>query len=197
MDDLFAYLPAGSLVLLPDEQRVKHIQNLVDLPRNLRQLSTSMKIASYLKGMTRNFNLAPAQGEYIALIVFQVTTGEYTLAAMPTLLSSTLRIANDKAQKIAQEIERDIFAPVALELNQYLAQKKSKAGSITEKLGIPATSPAPPPVQRQASTFKPNPARLPLARGPESPKFPRRPAAPPNILNLKDKQKPSQPPFIG
>lgn len=186
MKELFSYIPAGSLVILQDEERPPYIQDLLALPNRIRSLATSAKTGAYIKGLAKTFSLSVTQGEQIAFAVFEVITGRQSLASLPALLSTKLKIANDKAQKLAQEIERDLFAPVSLELNNYLAQKKQKTGSMADKLGSPPTNRP----NRTSTSAKPP------ATSPNNSKFPRRPAAPPNILNLKGKKNPPAPPPI-
>lgn len=177
MGIVFQSTPLGSLQELPSEQRLPYLTLMENLPSHLKEIVSSGKTGAYLRGLAKSHQIQEQQIPILARIIFRTVVGDKTLAQLPALLSTELKIANDKAQKIAQEIERDLLAPVALELNQYLAQQKKKRGSMADKLAE-----------------QPKPAM----RGPHTApsRFPRKPAAPPNILNLKDNKKPPAPPPI-
>lgn len=175
--DSFTTTPAGSLVILEEQEREPHILTLSKLPGSVRDLAVSPKTGAFVRGLVKQFQLRQDLATTVAFAIWRVLAGNTALAQLPALLSTELKIANDKAQKIAQEIERDLLAPVALELNQYLAQQKKKTGSIADKL---AEQPRPAAIRPQTTT----------------PRFPRKPATPPNILNLKDNKKPPTPPPI-
>lgn len=174
--NLFMSTPAGSLAKVSEEnKRNAYVQRMFTLPKQVRDTATSVKVAAYLRGLTKSHNLPEDASITIAFIILQGLIGERMLAQMPMQLSSDLGIANDKAQRIAQEIERDIFAPISLQLNQFLATQRQQKNSVTGS--ITATPPAP----RQ-----PN----------QNARFSRTPASPPNILNLKNNPRPPSPPPI-
>ena len=169
----FMSIPAGSLAKISDDtKRDNYVKQIFTLPQQLREVATSAKVAAYIRGLVKSHALSEDAGPSIAFAILQVLVGERALAQMPIQFSSTLGIANDKAQRIAQEIERDIFAPIALPLNEHFAKVRQQKNSVTG----PVTSS--------------QPKSTPNAR------FSRTPAAPSNILNLKNNPKPPSPPPI-
>lgn len=117
-------VPISSLLLLPTEKRMPYFDQLEIMPRNLRLLLFSPRTGAFIRGLTKVYNVPSEKAPTIALTVLKIAYGEKSLAQLASILSTELQLSNDKAQRIAQEIEKELFAPVMLELNQYLAQKK-------------------------------------------------------------------------
>ncbi len=165
--DVFATIPAGSLVTVPEEIRTSYIRDFHELPKILAQFVTSLRVGAYIRGLIKSLDLADEGAEIVALAVFQITTGSLTLARLPAMLSTNLKISNDTAQRMSQEIEKELLAPVALELNQHLAQtKRSQPGIRSQLQNYPSRPSA------QSSNL------------------------PSNILDLKNQQRPPTPPPI-
>ncbi len=121
------------------------------LPRGIRDVASSPRTAAFIRGLTKIYNLPLEQGPTIAYIVLQIMLGEKTLAQLPTLLSSDLKIANDKAQAIASEIEKELFGPIMLTYNQFMQtrknQPKQSMGGATNVLNLKTSSrPVTPPL---------------------------------------------------
>lgn len=64
----------------------------------------------------------------------QIFVGEKNFAQLPAMLSTELQLPNDKAQKMAAEIEKDVFGPVRGELDEFLRTQKQGKGSIALRL---------------------------------------------------------------
>lgn len=129
----FETIPIGSILSVPASERLPYISKIVALPDSIYQMIASPKTGAVIRGMTRLNQLQLDQSPLISFAVLQVALGEYEISQLPSVLSTKLRIPNDKAQAIAREIEKELLAPIALELNQYLAQKKRTAQSIMNK----------------------------------------------------------------
>lgn len=125
----FTSYPIGSLLERPAPERTSYMEKIGQLPSPLQDILYSWQTGAYLRGLTKTHNLPLEQATSLAFIVTQISLGEKTLAQLASMLSTQLRVANDKAQQIAKEIERDLFAPLMLELNNYLLQKKKTAAS--------------------------------------------------------------------
>lgn len=130
----FKTIPIGALVSRPEEEDSKYTKKIPDLPPNIKTLISSERTGAYVRGLVKHHDLPEEKAPQIAFSVLQVALGEKQLAQLSSLLSSNVQISSDLSQKIADEIEKDLFAPVMLELNNYLAQKKkdSKSTSPTE-----------------------------------------------------------------
>lgn len=127
--DLYKSIPLGSLVVFPENES-KYLDRLVEMPPGLADLLISPKTGAFLRGIVRNATIDLSKAPHLAYIVLKVGMGEVLLAKLAATISGLLQLPNDKAQKIATELEHDLFAPVAGELNDYLAaQKKRQAAS--------------------------------------------------------------------
>lgn len=123
-------VPFGVISTLePRQQQDVYLEKFFRVPKNTKKIITSTNTGSYIRGLVKTHKLQPEQAPQIAFAVLRVAVGEIALPKLATVLSSELKLANDKAQKIATEIEKDLFAPVALELNEYLAKQKQSQGA--------------------------------------------------------------------
>lgn len=185
MDQLLSLksIPIGSILTRPESEDKRLLAGVKALSSGLNKLISAESTGAFIRGIEKSYDLPLGSAPKVAFSVLLITLGERSLAQLPALFSTELKIANDKAQQMAREIERDLFAPVALELNQYLAKQKKLA-----------TPPQPSPGLRPAGTPRRSPLQ-PTATPGES-RFPRTPAPMPNILNLKDKRQPPAPPPI-
>lgn len=187
----FESQPNGSLLTINELERPPYIKGLVAMPVSVHKMVSSPATGSYIRGLTKTFNLPPMAGPQIALQVLAVATGLKRLADLAGLLSSVLKIANDKAQAIASDIEKELFAPVMLDYNKYLHSRKTSApqqtGGASNVLNL--KKPLAPPLQTNRP-FKQTPPAAPKS-GPalgslgtsSRPTLPKPPQPPkPNVL---------------
>ncbi len=125
----FKSTPLGSLLLIPDEERQNLLQSFFKVPPSLKRLASSPKTGAYLRGLAKAHNVPEGTSSIIAFAVLEVALGKLSLAQLAATLSSRIRIANDKAQKIAKEIEHDLIGPVAADLNKYIAAQKNNSAT--------------------------------------------------------------------
>lgn len=127
--DIEAYVsvPIGSLIRRTREEEARYFAEYDTLPEELKQLIKSPKTGAFVRGLLRNYQITVPAAATLAFRILQICFGEKSLMQLPSMLSMDLKLANDKAQKMAAEIERDLLAPVALELNQFLNQKRNQA----------------------------------------------------------------------
>jgi len=135
--DIFKTFPVGSVLLRPEAEAEEYLIEVKKLPTALKSLVTSAKTAAYLRGLAKQYNLPLQTAQRLAFGVLRIATGKLPLANLSVLLSGELKLANDKAQQIAAEIERDLFAPVMLELRQHLVKQ---AGAVKEQKADAAQS---------------------------------------------------------
>ena len=126
--DHYKSIPSGSILILDSSKQQSYLERFFDVSPALKQLLTAQKTGSFIRGLAKTHQLAPEQAPQIAFAVLRVAVGEVALGKLGTVLSSELKLANDKAQAMAAEIERDLFASVSRELNQFLENKKKQAG---------------------------------------------------------------------
>ena len=125
--DQYKSIPSGSVLILESTQQDVYLERFFTVPANLKRMLTDPNTGSFVRGLTKTYQLPPEQAPQIAFAVLCVAVGEIQLAKLGTVLSSELQIANDKAQAMAAEIERDLFVPVSRELGQFLEQRRKKA----------------------------------------------------------------------
>lgn len=154
----FISIPFEALIKRPEAEEAQYIEQLSQLPKNVRAIVTSARTGSFLRGVLKTNDLLSLDNSVaLSMIVIEICFGKKTLAQLPSMLSTDLRLANDKAQKMASEIERDLFAPIILEYNEFLANKRKQTGSTTASaqssgahnvldLKNNSTPPAPPPI---------------------------------------------------
>jgi len=126
--------PLGSTILLDQAASSHCVDQYTQLPSNLRAFASSPKTGSYIMGLIKNFNLPAGTETKIALSLFRILTGDNTFAQLSTVLSSSLKISTSKAETIVAEIEKELIAPIAHDLNSYLSAKKRIKASITSKM---------------------------------------------------------------
>ncbi len=116
---LFIAKPLGSLLTRPPLEQDRLIEKSFTFPRSVKSLLTAERTGAYIIGLAKAYKLSISQAHSIAFMVLTVGLGEKKLAQLPSLLSTELRLPNDAAQKMAREIEEDLFGPVRKELEEY------------------------------------------------------------------------------
>ncbi len=155
--------PTSSLLRFKREERLPYITKLVGAPENIQKFLTNPSTGAYIRGLAKTYNLSTDQTSRVAFIVLKIGIGEEPLAKLGPLLSSELQIPNDKAQQIAQEIERDLLEPVRDDIMNIARQQRQTqtgiashgAEQIKRQLGNPQNildlknqpqPPQPPPI---------------------------------------------------
>lgn len=163
---LYKSKPLGSVLTRPSTEQDRLIEKSFTLPRSVRNLFVSERTGAYIIGLAKAYKLSTDHAPVIAFIVLRIGFGDKVLAQLPSLLSTELKLPNDKAQKMAREIEEDLFGPVRKELEEYWRRQKSG-----------------PPVGRGS-----------LAGGPPAPEASAGETGARNVLDLKKERKPPAPP---
>lgn len=150
--------PIGSLLIRERAEELQYINELPNLPPGLSRIVLSPKTGSFIKGLGKTHNLIQETIPHLAFLVLQVCFGEKTTVDLPNEVALIASISKEKAQLVAQEIERELFAPVMLELNEYAQKKKSVTlPTVPHESGAPNVLdlksqrpvPPPPPIPRQ------------------------------------------------
>lgn len=163
--DTLKTIPVGAVLTLPEEQRLPTLEKLNNSPASIRNLASAERTGAYVRGLARTYNLSLEQSWNIALTLLYLCLGEIPRQELVPHLSQQAGIPTDTAQKIVQDIDRELLTSVNLDLNRLLAQKQGNT---------PSPQPSPTPT-RSDLTPKPTP----------SPTKPSPPAPPRNVLNLK------------
>lgn len=137
MGIIFDTVPACSVIQRPEQERLSYIESLQRVPIKLREFLGSPRTGAYIRGLTKTFDVPLEKAPTIAFAVLRVAVGEKPLGQLGGILSAELPLPNDKAQKIAQEIEKELFGPVMLEFNKYLAGRRASKPGVLQKIQVP------------------------------------------------------------
>ncbi len=190
--DSFHVLPIGSIYAREEKTSIGYLDIVQNLPIVVKSMVSSVKTASYIKGIARTYDIPEEKQSLISFAILEIAIGKKTLAQLPAILSTELRLSNDKAQKMATEIEKDVFGPVKAELDEFIRVQRVKGSSIAGKLGTTTPTPSNSPSGRGGGTYAPQnvlnlkelPARKPspqLTPKPVQKDFPVRPAQKPTL----------------
>ncbi len=163
--------PVGSILLLEETERSAALDTYMTLPQSVKKMVASSNTGAFIRGLVKAHKLAPETAPSIALFVLQVAIGERSLAQLAATFSSELQIPNDKAQQISNEIEKELIAPISIDLNDYLSTKKKNQKSIKNAV---SNNNAP----------NPSPGNAPPTDQPQ------------NMLDLKNIKRPPAPPPV-
>jgi hypothetical protein len=145
----------GAMAVLDDVRRAQLREKFSKTTGGVRKLVLSQESIPFLRGLARTHNVPDDKVPKLALGVLYVALGEWPLSNLAAGLSSTMGIPNDVAQKVAAEIEKELFAPIMLEFNKFLekqrqpkAEEKAKQAGATNVIDLknkpPQTRPSRP-----------------------------------------------------
>lgn len=135
-DDLLT-TPFGATSVELDEKRWAQLSDrFYEAEGQVLEVLVSDRTGAFLRGLARTHNIPDDDVPKLATSVLYVALGEWPLANLAAGLSSTMGLPNDKAQKVAAEIEKELFAPITLELNTFLEeQRQPKAAEQAQQAG--------------------------------------------------------------
>ncbi|MEK7500042.1 MAG: hypothetical protein AAB649_05555 [Patescibacteria group bacterium] len=112
MDAVLTSIPINSLVIIPDNDRLQYINTVFTLPKKIQDILFSLDTGSAVRGIARSYDIPDELQPSIAFAILEIATGKKTFAQLPSIFSAELGLAPVQAQKMASEIEKDIFGPV-------------------------------------------------------------------------------------
>ena len=122
-------IPSGSVVTVSQAEGEQYVAGLFELAQIARQAMVSTRTGAFVRGLTKAYGLEQIKAPIIALSILKTGIGKIPLSGLGAYLSGQLRLPNDKAQRMAREIEQDLFEPVRQELEAHWAkQKKEEPG---------------------------------------------------------------------
>lgn len=127
--EIYISHPVGSLIRQPEEVERRYLDAFFEMPHSLQNMLFSRRTASYIRGLVKTYDVPLDQSHRIAFIVMRVAVGEIELAKLAGVLSGELKLANDKAQRLAKDIEKELFAPVMKDFNEWLASGRQAASA--------------------------------------------------------------------
>jgi len=115
------------------------LEEIEQLPPAVMKVMSAAETGAYIRGLIKSAGLPAEKTAPVAFNVLRVALGRKTLEQLPSLISTEAGLPNDKAQKMAREIEEDLLGPVKEELTKFWAQQKNKpareAGTRAEEAG--------------------------------------------------------------
>jgi hypothetical protein len=156
--DNYSSIPLGSLVTRSPEEEDVYIRLFQGLPDSMGKILKSQKTGAYSRGLTKSYGLVEEKSSMLSFIILQLAVGKKTLAQLPSLLSTELGLPNDKAQKMAEELEKDLLEPMMSEVGKGPEKEEgavtAKPGADTSSLGVnnvlnlkdQKKAPSPPPM---------------------------------------------------
>lgn len=115
---VFTSVPINSIMAIPAERRHDYLVAGMSTSDAVRQMLLSPRTGAYLRGLAKSHQLPEKTAVTIAFVVLQAAIGEVPVGKISALLASHLQLPLDRTQKLATELERDLFAPLALEIKQ-------------------------------------------------------------------------------
>jgi hypothetical protein len=122
----YKHTPIGSLITKSDTEGQAYIERLPSLPAILTKVIFSSNTGAYVQGLAKSYDVTEDASPAISFTILRVMLGDISLIQLSETLSKELGIASDKAQKMAIEIEKDLFGPVKKELEEFWASQKSQ-----------------------------------------------------------------------
>lgn len=133
--EIYTAIPTSSVIQLSREDVDYYIKEMNCLPDAIFRVMNSPNTGAFLHGLAgKAGNNEPQQAAILGFTVLQVSIGEVPLAQLAGAISTNLKLPNDKAQKLANEIEKEIFLPISGELQEYVAKQRQSKTSIRDKL---------------------------------------------------------------
>ncbi len=190
MPDINDFTLIDAIFENPPEVSIGYGELLAKLPQKIKEILGAQTTGAYVSGIIRSYSLSEEKRNVLALSIIRVAIGKKTFAQLPATLSNELQLPMDKAQKMAGEIEKDLFDPVRNELNTFLQSQK---GSMSQPSSTPPSArPAAP--MRNVLDLKEITARPKQPQLPQKPASPSLPSAPKSTLQPKPPVSPKRPP---
>lgn len=118
-------IPLGSLVRYPEKEDY-YLNLFKKMPAAARRIVTSSTIGAFVRGLLISYKLPAESVSFISFLILQVVAGEIKSGQVAGQISSKLSLANDKAEAIAIEIERDLVGPIQTELEDFWAKRENE-----------------------------------------------------------------------
>lgn len=122
----YTSVPIGSFIDQPAETRIYYWQKIFMLPETARKMLVNVNTGAGIRGICRNYGFPLTQSQQIALVIVRLAIGEMKFSQLAGFLSASMSLPNDKAQRMAREIEQDLFGPIRQELEAHRAKEKKE-----------------------------------------------------------------------
>lgn len=176
--DSFHTLPIGSIYAREEAASIGYLDIVQDLSPKIKEMISSEKTGSYIKGIARSYDVSEDNQPDIAFAILEIAIGKKTIVQLPSILSTELQLPIDTAQKMASEIEHDVFGPIKADLSGLPSQQKGS--SVPSRTTAQAASSGMKNVLN-LKEIAAKPAQGQLPPKPAQPSLPPRPSMPPKM----------------
>lgn len=129
----FSNVLMESLLGCSDAERLRYLQSIFGAPTKIKSIFFAPETTSYVVGFLKSHDISLDYINILSLSIVRILAGDKSFVQLPGMLATELKLPNDKAQKMAAEIEKDLFGPVRQELDEFIRKQKVKGGSMVNK----------------------------------------------------------------
>lgn len=138
--EYFEYTPFHAGALTEDAQSRERFYSTYEfLPEQVRELMVSLSVADHVRGIVEREGLRLAQGRAIARVIRDVLTGDLFIKEAAARLVQVANISELTAQRIMDDVVKNIFSLVVDEIRKTQREKFSdKLGAASQKPVVPS-----------------------------------------------------------
>lgn len=118
-------VPALTLIDQETSTRSSAVQQLFQLPDTVFGMVTSLKTGAYLKRVAKDHELNEQQLQALSKSVLDIALGNLAPTQHAPTIAKELKVSTDMAHKLSSTLEKDLFAPIALDLNKPRRQQST------------------------------------------------------------------------
>ncbi len=118
--------PIRILLKYPEVTEKQYLSRFSQAPENIKRLLSSGKIGSFILGILRENHIPDSKYEKVIFLYLSVFLGIKEWKNFESSLVSEVGVPTNAAANVSRQIEQELFAPVAMEYNQYLEKLKSE-----------------------------------------------------------------------
>lgn len=126
-DELLNYLNSSPFFAGSDledsRNRLAFFEKFVRLPPNLKRMMSSAQTADYLASLGKKYLLTEQQVILLAIIARHAVIGDVYIRNVPPLISSHLKVSNEIAGQLFNEIVSVLFASVIEDIERIQREK--------------------------------------------------------------------------
>lgn len=122
-------IPSGALFFQPMAVKERYWDMLGKQPPGITSMLNSERTGAFIRGLAKTYNLAETSVPFIAFAILEVGVGERPLSQLADGIAKSTNITPPVAQKVSQEIERELFAPLMLDLQTYSQKQRNRAST--------------------------------------------------------------------
>jgi len=115
MDPIFSIPIHSTIKTVDEEKRLHYLRQALTAPVDIRRLVFSPRTGAYIRGLTKEMRVPEEQTAQVAFLVLQVVLKEIAPQDLAPEITRQLGVNTQVAQRIAADIEKELFAPTHAE----------------------------------------------------------------------------------